>query len=158
MQSLMPGEVDVPEPTPEEKEAELRIWCAVRRDLAMPAGKLANQAGHAYASVLWRAPREVGVAYMATAGQAKIAVGVKSEAELLKMYGLCKEAGLPTVIVRDQARTIFSEKVYTTMAVGPCLRGDLPKAFRKLHLLQSYCPSDCRGGSLEPEATHKCRS
>ncbi|WP_374308952.1 aminoacyl-tRNA hydrolase [Methylocella sp.] len=133
--SLMPGETDPPDQAPEAREAELRIWCAIRRDLPIPRGKLATQAGHAYAAALWRAPRHVAEAYMSSPVQAKITVGVKTQDQLRKMFELCREAGLPSVIVRDFGRTVFTEPTFTAMAVGPCRQSDLPSAFRRLRLL-----------------------
>lgn len=129
----MPGETDVP--VPDDKDMELRIWTAVRRDLEIPIGKLSAQTGHAFVGALWAAPRDVAEAYMSEAGQAKVTVRVKNEAELVKMYEACRDAGLPTVIVKDAGRTVFSEPTLTTMGVGPCRAVDLPKKFRRLQLL-----------------------
>jgi len=118
-----------------DKETELRIWCAVRTDLDMPVGKVANQAGHAFVAALWAAPHDIAVAYMGDDGQGKIVVRVKNESELVKMYQICKDAGLTSIIVKDQGRTVFGEPTFTTMAVGPCRASDLPKPFRRLRLL-----------------------
>jgi len=132
----MPGEWDVPAPeTREARDHEIRMWAAVRMDIPMPKGKIGNQAGHAYVAAFARAPRDVAEAYMSTPAQAKIVVGVKNEAELLKMHALCREAGLPAAVVRDQGRTVFGERTYTTMGVGPCRFVDLPRQFQRLRLL-----------------------
>lgn len=134
--AVMPGEWDVPRPeTQQAKDAEIRMWAAVRLDLRMPEGKLANQAGHAFVGAFARAPRNIAEEYMSGPGQAKIVLGVKNEAELLRMHELCKAAGLPTVVTKDQGRTVFEDRTYTVMAVGPCRSGDLPKPFTRLRLL-----------------------
>jgi PTH2 family peptidyl-tRNA hydrolase len=131
--SPMPGDGDIAAVA--DLETELRIWCAVRTDLEIPVGKLAIQSGHAFVAALWSAPLETAKAYMSEAGQAKIAVRVKNEAELFKSFELCKASGLNAVIVEDAGRTVFNEPTFTTMAVGPCLWSDLPKAFKRLRLL-----------------------
>jgi len=134
----MPGEWDVPPPaTREDRDLELRIWAAVRTDLNMPMGKACGQAGHAFLAACLRASPDVIDAYMSSPAQAKITLAVRDEAELVRMYEMCKEAGLPTVIVKDQGRTVFEGKTYTVMAVGPCRAVDLPKRFRRLQMLKA---------------------
>jgi peptidyl-tRNA hydrolase len=146
--AVMPGEWDVPRPeTQEARESEIRMWAAVRMDIWMPEGKIGNQAGHAFVGAFARAPRDIAEEYMSSPAQAKIVLGVKNEAELLKMYELCKTAGLPTVVTKDQARTVFGERTYTVMAVGPCRSGDLPKQFTRLRLLpEGYMAGIARPG------------
>ncbi|MCF6110774.1 aminoacyl-tRNA hydrolase [Mesorhizobium muleiense] len=121
-------------------EAELRMWLFIRQDLPMPPGKLAAQAGHGYATCLWlsndRDPDLVSM-YMSHA-QAKIAVGVKNEVELLKCVEACKEGGLVAVAVKDAARTVFDKSTYTVGAVGPCFRKDLPKRVSRLRLFEAW--------------------
>jgi peptidyl-tRNA hydrolase len=119
---------------------ELRMWLFIRKDLPMPPGKLAAQAGHGYATCLWlsndRDSDLVGM-YMSHA-QGKIAVSVKNEEELLKCVEACKEAGLVAVAVKDAARTVFDESTYTVGAVGPCYRKDLPKLVSRLRLFEDW--------------------
>jgi PTH2 family peptidyl-tRNA hydrolase len=102
--------------------SELRMWLFIRKDLPMPPGKLAAQAGHGFGTCLWlsncRDPNLVAE-YMNRA-QGKIAVGVKNEEELLKSVEACQEAGLVAVSVKDAAHTVFDKPTYTVGAVGPC--------------------------------------
>jgi peptidyl-tRNA hydrolase len=119
---------------------ELRMWLLIRKDLPMPPGKLAAQAGHGYGTCLWlsngRDPDLVAL-YMSRA-QVKIAVAVKNEEELLKCVETCKEAGLVAVSVKDAAHTVFNEPTYTVGAVGPCYRKDLPARVARLRLFQDW--------------------
>lgn len=124
--------------------SELRMWLFIRKDLPMPAGKLAVQSGHGFGTCLWLAngknPALVS-SYMEHA-QGKISVGVKDEDELLKMVEACKEAGLVSVAVQDAARTVFSVPTFTVGAVGPCYRTDLPKKVARLRLFQDYASGE----------------
>lgn len=120
--------------------SELRMWLFIRKDLPMPAGKLAAQAGHGFATCLWLANGKdpaLVESYMMHA-QGKVAVGVKDEEELLKSVEACREAGLVAVAVKDAAHTVFDEPVYTVGAVGPCYRSDLPKKVARLRLFADY--------------------
>ena len=121
-------------------EGELRMWLFIRKDLPMPPGKLAAQAGHGYGTCLWlsneRDPNLVAM-YMSCA-QAKIAVGVKDEKDLLNCIEACQEAGLVAVAIKDAARTFFDEATYTVGAVGPCYRKHLPKRVSRLRLFEDW--------------------
>lgn len=134
---------------PEEIGAsELRMWLFIRKDLPMPAGKLAAQAGHGFGTCLWLANERdpaLAASYMLHA-QGKISVGVKNEAELLGAVEACKQAGLVAVAVKDAAHTVFSEPVYTVGAVGPCYREQLPKKVSKLRLFTDYAVAGPEAG------------
>jgi len=121
------------------KQEELRIWVAVRRDLDIPAGKLAAQTGHGFVTTIFEAMKmhpDVVNAYMA-ASQPKIVVWAKNAAELIKVHQACEEAGLPCAIITDAGRTVFPEPTLTVMAVGPCRFIDLPKSMKRLRLMEA---------------------
>lgn len=123
-----------------DPSAELRMWLFIRKDLPMPPGKLAAQAGHGYATCLWIATERdpaLARAYMEQA-QGKIAVGVKDEKELLQAVEECRSAGLVAVAVKDAAHTVFAQPTWTVGAVGPCLRSQLPKKVSRLRLFADY--------------------
>lgn len=113
---------------------ELKIWIAVRRDLNMPAGKLAAQVGHGVANAIWYGPQATVAAYMETS-QAKIVVGVKDEADLFAVDREAQSAGLPTYFICDRGRTVFKEPTYTVAAIGPTTREALPSRIKRLRLL-----------------------
>lgn len=119
---------------------ELRMWLLVRLDLRMPLGKFAAQAGHGYTTGLWLSSQRDPVlveTYMRHS-QAKIAVGVRHEQELLACIAECEEAGLIAVAIKDAGRTVFERPTVTVGAVGPCYRKDLPKRVRRLRLFDTW--------------------
>lgn len=123
--------------TADANAPEKKMWLIVRTDIDMPVEKAMPQAGHGYLTSWVRgllSNPEVALAYLNEA-QSKISVRVKSEAQLLKMYALCEEAGLPCILIKDAARTFFPEPTYTVACVGPCLITDLPVKVAKLRLL-----------------------
>lgn len=116
-------------------DPELKMWAVVRRDLNMSGGKLVPQAGHAFLDCGLQADRALLELYQATS-KAKISLRVKSEAQLLRLHGLCVAAGLNTCLVRDAGKTFFDgEPTYTMFAVGPCYRHELPRPVDKLPML-----------------------
>jgi peptidyl-tRNA hydrolase, PTH2 family len=130
--------------TPDANTPEKKMWLIVRTDIDMPVEKAMPQAGHGYLTSWVRgllANPQVALAYLNEA-QAKISVRVKSEAQLLKMYALCEEAGLPCILIKDAARTYFPEPTYTVACVGPCLITDLPVKVAKLRLLGESASKD----------------
>ena len=148
LRSALEGDVRETRPLDRIGGDELRMWLFVRKDLPMPAGKLAAQAGHGYVTCLWLAGKvDPGLVerYMEQA-QGKIAVGVRDGAELVSAVEACRAAGLPAVTVTDAAHTVFSEPVMTVGAVGPCLRGDLPGKVRRLRLFEGWS-NDGLGGA-----------
>lgn len=121
-----------------DKDNELRMWCAVRRDIHIPKPKFGAQTGHAYVTAILEAQKKApGLVedYMA-ADQPKIVVWAKNADELQKVYGACREAGLPCAIITDAGRTVFPEPTLTVMGVGPCRRSELPKAMQRLQLMR----------------------
>lgn len=124
--------------------SELRMWLFIRKDLPMPPGKLAAQAGHGFGTCLWLAAQRDPALAHAYVGQAqgKVSVGVKDERELLQAVEECKAAGLVAVAVRDAAHTVFPEPTWTVGAVGPCLRSQLPKKVARLRLFSDYAEPD----------------
>jgi PTH2 family peptidyl-tRNA hydrolase len=136
MEDAAPTVREERETTREQRLSEPRMWVFVRRDLPMPPGKLAVQAGHGFAQCIYRtmlADPERVAAYMAAA-QAKVAVAVKSAEELRKAVAACDAAGLVATLIEDAAHTVFDEPTLTVGAVGPCLHEELPKSVARLQL------------------------
>lgn len=143
------GKFQVPDPNAPEK----KMWVIVRTDLKMRIEKGMPQAGHGFLTSWVRALFQnpsVALAYLNEA-QPKISVRVKKEADLQKAYKLCQEAGLPSVLIKDAARTFFTEPTYTVAVVGPCLKDDLPKYVRNLQLLVTEEPVLLLGAGAEIE-------
>lgn len=115
----------------------------VRRDLDMPAGKLAAQVAHAAMAFMTRVlrftPDEEDIGYREGMTKAyrdifideeaapwidgsftKAVLMVHSEAELLEIYENAKKAGLRSVLITDEGRTVFGgTPTHTCVAVGP---------------------------------------
>lgn len=126
---------DTPKP---DRSAELRMYIVIRTDLGMPVGKLAVQVGHAVASTILKAASSIPdrVRTYMEVDQAKISVRVDSEAALQRAFAECEAAGLPCEMIQDAGRTVFPEPTLTVMAVGPCLRAELPNFVRRLRLFE----------------------
>lgn len=106
---------------------------AVRKDLNMRKGKMIAQGAHASMGFLFELasssrdgdfrttlPNGEDFIEWTESGNAKIAVGVTSEEELLSLYEQAKDAKLPVYLVRDAGRTEFhGEPTYTALAIGP---------------------------------------
>lgn len=116
-----------------QEKSELRIWLAIRTDLAMSAGKIAVQAGHGFTSVIVKCDQDRLVEYI-EGSQVKVAVKVASLAELRRVAEEAARAGLTHVLVTDEGRTEFEEPTETVCAFGPARPEDLPSFLKRLRL------------------------
>lgn len=116
----------------------------VRRELKMPKGKIAAQVAHAslgavlsltYDHTLMHNGRTLekqkvlpltpAIAAWFNGPFTKVVLQVETEAELLALRDLAKNAGLPHCLIRDSGKTVFHNVVTTTcLAIGP---GDISK-------------------------------
>lgn len=118
-----------------DEPEELKMWLAVRADLNMAAGKLAAQAGHAFADLYMEAlGTEAFAEYSST--QAKIVVSVDNEDELNKVCDLAEHSGIPAIIITDAGRTVFDEPTATVCAFDPARRSELPPFLRHLRIYE----------------------
>jgi PTH2 family peptidyl-tRNA hydrolase len=68
--------------------------------------------------------------------QAKIAVYVDTEEELLSIYAAAIKAGLPASLIQDQGHTEFNGQLtYTCVAVGPGRRDEVDLITKHLPLM-----------------------
>ncbi|KAF3905876.1 hypothetical protein AA313_de0208898 [Arthrobotrys entomopaga] len=100
---------------------ECKLILCVRTDLGMTKGKIAAQCGHAtlacYKAVSRHAPLLLKRwEYM---GQAKIAVKVDSEEELLTLQAQAMSVGLVAKVVHDAGRTQIAAGSATVLGIGP---------------------------------------
>lgn len=129
----------------------------VRKDLNMPSGKLAAQVAHASLGTLMQKMRGFNHDDLDVSGYPvklfidlipgdawaewlngsfrKIVVYVKSEEKLLKIYEQAKEAGLPTVLIKDSGFTVFNEPTYTCVGIGPDFSSNIDPITKSLRLL-----------------------
>jgi len=100
----------------------------VRKDLAMPAGKLAAQAGHAYTDALVHAqetdPSRDELYRSKGIGGSKVTMYAKNQNALIKAYELAKDADIPCALIVDQHHILppyfDGNPVITALGLGPC--------------------------------------
>jgi PTH2 family peptidyl-tRNA hydrolase len=108
-------------------------------------GKIAAQASHAtlacYKSLVRAAQRNPQCAeakilrQWERAGQAKIAVQVKSEDELLELMGRARSLGVTAEVIADAGRTQIASGSRTVLGVGPAPRSLVDQITGGLKLL-----------------------
>jgi len=108
----------------EDSTDEVKLVLVVRTDLGMTKGKIAAQAGHAtlacYKYLLNHAPSAPLLKRWERSGQAKIAVQVKSEDEILVLQAQAMSLGLCARIVQDAGRTQIAAGSTTVLGIlGP---------------------------------------
>lgn len=108
----------------------------VRSDLKMGRGKIAAQAGHAAVSAAEEARKRFRKWWKAwlDEGQCKIAVRVKSEADLIILEEEAKKFGLPYAMISDRGLTQLPPCTLTCLAIGPAPSGEVDKITGKLAL------------------------
>ncbi|KAJ4306856.1 hypothetical protein N0V88_000227 [Collariella sp. IMI 366227] len=108
---------------------ECKLVLVVRTDLGMTKGKIAAQASHATLACYKSLLRAAQAAPQSTEakllrqwernGQAKIAVQVKSEDELLELMGKARSLGVTAEVIADAGRTQIASGSRTVLGVGP---------------------------------------
>ncbi|RHX96961.1 hypothetical protein DYB28_009041 [Aphanomyces astaci] len=114
-----------------------KMVLVVRNDLKMGKGKVAAQCGHATLGAYKRAVKRTphAIECWETLGQAKVALKVESEEEMLELAGRAKELGLVHYIVVDAGRTQIAPDSKTVLAVGPASIGAIDKLTKHLKLM-----------------------
>ncbi|XP_055587370.1 probable peptidyl-tRNA hydrolase 2 [Uranotaenia lowii] len=100
---------------------EYKMILVVRNDLKMGKGKIAAQCGHAavgaFEGALKKSP---GVLRKwQQSGQAKIAVKVETEQQMMEIYRSAKANNLNCCLIRDAGRTQIEPNSKTVLAIGP---------------------------------------
>ncbi|KAF3071050.1 Peptidyl-tRNA hydrolase 2, mitochondrial [Daldinia childiae] len=124
---------------------ECKLVLVVRTDLGMTKGKIAAQCSHAtlacYKTLTRAAQRTPSSAEARLLqrwerrGQAKIAVQVKSEAELLDLMGKARSLGITAEVIQDAGRTQIDPGSLTVLGVGPAPKSLVDKVTGGLKLL-----------------------
>lgn len=104
----------------------------IRKDLNMPAGKLAAQVSHASTGaflkhytlikngdLLIHSNSKEHVEPWLEKEFTKICLKVDSEQELLDVYQICIRAKIPCSLIKDAGHTVFSEPTLTCLGIGP---------------------------------------
>ncbi|KAK4455531.1 PTH2-domain-containing protein [Podospora aff. communis PSN243] len=124
---------------------ECKLVLVVRTDLGMTKGKIAAQCGHAtlacYKTLSRAAARDPQSAeakllrQWERLGQAKIAVQVKSEDEMLELMAKARSLGVTAEVIQDAGRTQIAASSRTVLGVGPAPKSEVDKITGHLKLL-----------------------
>ena len=120
-----------------DSREECKLVLVVRTDLGMTKGKIAAQASHATLAC-YKALKAVNSPVLSRwerLGQAKIAVQVKSEDELLLLQAQAMSVGLCAKIIHDAGRTQIASGSATVLGVGPGPRSVVDQVTGGLKLL-----------------------
>ncbi|KAI2473369.1 PTH2-domain-containing protein [Annulohypoxylon bovei var. microspora] len=124
---------------------ECKLVLVVRTDLGMTKGKIAAQCSHAtlacYKTLTKAASRNPSspeaklLQRWERRGQAKIAVQVKSEDELLELMGKARSLGITAEVIQDAGRTQIDPGSLTVLGVGPAPKSLVDRITGGLKLL-----------------------
>ena len=98
---------------------EPQMVIVVRRDLALPKGKLAVQAAHAAVSLVMKTKSSPEFKEWISIGQKKVAVWADDEKHLLAIKRAAEDRDLPTVLIKDAGRTVIAAGTTTCIGIGP---------------------------------------
>ncbi|KKA30818.1 hypothetical protein TD95_005057 [Thielaviopsis punctulata] len=134
-----------PEKEGEDVREECKLVLVVRTDLGMTKGKIAAQCSHATLAcykALSRAASKSPLSKEAktlrkweTLGQAKIAVQVKSEDEMMALMAEARALGITAQVIQDAGRTQIDPGSLTVLGVGPAPRSMVDRVTGHLKLL-----------------------
>ncbi|KAI1210590.1 PTH2-domain-containing protein [Annulohypoxylon truncatum] len=124
---------------------ECKLVLVVRTDLGMTKGKIAAQCSHAtlacYKTLTKAASRNPSspeaklLQRWERRGQAKIAVQLKSEDELLELMGKARSLGITAEVIQDAGRTQIDPGSLTVLGVGPAPKSLVDRVTGGLKLL-----------------------
>ncbi|KAL9089094.1 MAG: hypothetical protein Q9165_005907 [Trypethelium subeluteriae] len=151
---MLEGEPDEDENEDEDEEAEdtkqelrtfsdsneeCKLVLVVRTDLGMTKGKIAAQCSHAtlacYKAFLRQSPDSPILKRWERYGQAKIAVQVKSEDDILVLQAQAVSLGVCAQVIHDAGRTQIVSGSATVLGVGPAPKGMVDQVTGHLKLL-----------------------
>lgn len=100
---------------------EYKMVLVVRNDLKMGKGKIAAQCGHAAVGAFEGALKKTPsvLRKWQHTGQAKIAVKVECEQQMMEVYRTAKANNLNCCLIRDAGRTQIEPNSKTVLAIGP---------------------------------------
>ncbi|KAJ9246266.1 hypothetical protein DTO207G8_9127 [Paecilomyces variotii] len=108
----------------EGNNEEVKLVLVVRTDLGMTKGKIAAQCGHAtlacYKYYLSKSPNSPILRRWERGGQAKVALQVKSEEDILLLQAQALSLGLCARVIQDAGRTQIASGSRTVLGIlGP---------------------------------------
>ncbi|KXT12751.1 hypothetical protein AC579_681 [Pseudocercospora musae] len=118
---------------------ECKLVLVVRSDLGMTKGKIAAQCGHAtlacYKTLLHAHPTHNILKQWESLGQAKVALKVDSEHEMLVLHAQALSLGLCAKIIHDAGRTQIASGSATVLGIGPAPKSKIDQVTAHLKLL-----------------------
>ncbi|EME49830.1 hypothetical protein DOTSEDRAFT_164565 [Dothistroma septosporum NZE10] len=119
---------------------ECKLTLVVRADLGMTkAGKIAAQCGHAtlacYKSLIRANPTHPILKQWERLGQAKVALKVGSEDEMLMLQAQAISLGLCAQVIHDAGRTQIASGSATVLGIGPAPKSKVDEVTGHLSLL-----------------------
>ena len=124
---------------PSHAAEEHKLTLVLRTDLSMTRGKMVAQGSHAtlgnYRYLATRSPGNPVLERWEAAGQAKVALRVDSEEEMLVLQAQAVSLGLCARVVRDAGRTQIAAGSVTALGVGPGPKSVVDKVTGGLKLL-----------------------
>ncbi|KHN97745.1 peptidyl-tRNA hydrolase 2 precursor [Metarhizium album ARSEF 1941] len=131
-----------PKTLDDDSTEECKLVLVVRTDLGMTKGKIAAQCSHAtlacYKALAGSATDSAQHKVLRRwekRGQAKVAVQVKSEAELMDLRWKALDAGLTAEVIQDAGRTQIDPGSLTVLGIGPAPKSVVDKITGHLKLL-----------------------
>lgn len=126
---------------PHERLDHHYLYAIVRKDLHMPAGKLAAQAGHAYTDALIYAqihhPERFNAYRQDGTGGSKVTMQANNVTQLINAYELAIDANIPAILIVDQQHILppyfDGSPIITALGIGPCTQDQsrfITKKFR----------------------------
>lgn len=127
------------QPIAQDKDEHLYLYAIVSRNLEMPSGKLAAQAGHAFGDAFEIAramsPQNVERYRNADNGGSKVVLSAKNQNQLIKAYNQLRREGIPCAMIVDQEHILpphfDGSPVITALGVGPCAKKDIRHITKK---------------------------
>ncbi|KAK7424292.1 hypothetical protein QQX98_000560 [Neonectria punicea] len=131
-----------PKPVVKDNGEECKLVLVVRTDLGMTKGKIAAQCSHAtlacYKKLIRAAEGSAERKLLARwekSGQAKIAVQVKTQEEILELCRKARGLGIAAEVIQDAGRTQIEAGSMTVLGVGPAPRSVVDQVTGGLKLL-----------------------
>ncbi|EME88946.1 uncharacterized protein MYCFIDRAFT_101825, partial [Pseudocercospora fijiensis CIRAD86] len=118
---------------------ECKLVLLVRSDLGMTKGKIAAQCGHAtlacYKTFSQADPNHPLLKQWESLGQAKVALKVDSEDEMLMLHAQAVSLGLCAKVIHDAGRTQIASGSATVLGIGPAPKSKIDQVTGHLKLL-----------------------
>ncbi|QIW97204.1 hypothetical protein AMS68_002722 [Peltaster fructicola] len=118
---------------------ECKLVLVVRTDLGMGKGKIAAQCSHAtlacYKTMVKANPAHPVLQQWERLGQAKVALKVDSEDEMLMLQAQAISLGLCARVIHDAGRTQIASGSATVLGIGPAPKSKIDEVTGHLKLL-----------------------